>query len=210
MSDIDILLKYFPQLSENQINQYSELGSLYQFWNEQINVISRKDIEHIYLRHILHSMSIAAYTQFPAGSTILDVGTGGGFPGIPLAILFPDVKFTLVDSIGKKIKVVKEVSQKISCPNITAINSRAENLDTKFDYIVSRAVTNIPTFVRWVNPLIRRAEQISPSRGIIALKGGDLKEEMGPLFSKAQIIKVSDYFDDDFFSSKLIVHLPVK
>ncbi len=210
MSDIDIILKYFPKLNDNQIKQFSELGPLYESWNEKINVVSRKDIEHIYLRHILHSMAIAAYTSFPSGSTVLDVGTGGGLPGIPLAILYPDVKFTLVYSIGKKIKVVKEISQKIKCSNITAINARAETLNTKFDYVVSRAVTNMPKFVEWVNPLIRRAKEIPPSRGIIALKGGNLRDEMGPLFSKAQIIEVSDYFNDDFFNSKLIVHLPVE
>ena len=210
MSDIDILLKYFPNLSENQINQYSELTPLYEYWNERTQERQSKKVEHIYLRHILHSLAIAAYAKFPPGSTILDVGTGGGFPGIPLAIFYPDVNFTLVDSIGKKIKVVQEISQKIKCSNIRAINTRAENLDTKFDYILSRAVTNMPKFVGWVKPLIKRSKQISPQRGIIALKGGDIQEEMGELFSRAQIIEVSDYFEDDFFTSKLIVHLPVK
>ena len=208
MSDINLLLKYFPNLTDKQINQFSVMGEQYVYWNDKINVISRKDIEQIYLRHILHSLAIASFAVFPKGSRVLDLGTGGGFPGIPLAIMYPDVFFTLVDSIGKKIKVVNEISNKLECKNIRAINSRAESLNTKFDYIVSRAVTNMPTFLKWIKPLIKHGKQISPQRGIIALKGGDLKEELGDLYPKTQIIPISNYFNEDFFSSKLIVYLP--
>ncbi len=210
MSDINLLLKYFPNLTDQQINQYSMLGQQYEYWNDKINVVSRKDIEHIYLHHILHSLAIARFARFPKGSRVLDVGTGGGLPGIPLAIMYPDVNFTLVDSVGKKIKVVNEISEKINCKNIRAINSRAENLKLTFDYIVSRAVTNMPKFVNWVNPLIKHDKQISPQRGIIALKGGDLKNELGDLYARSQIVPISNYFDEDFFSSKLIVFLPSK
>lgn len=209
MSDLDILPKYFPGLSEEQKEKFRKLGPLYQYWNERINVISRKDISHLFIRHILHSLAIAKFIQFPADCRILDVGTGGGFPGIPLAILFPEAEFTLVDSVSKKIKVAGEISKSIECNNIQTIISRAENLNSEFDFIVSRAVTAMPRFTEWVSPLIRLNNNINPAPGIIALKGGDLKQELGNLYPRATIIPVSKYFEEDFFKSKQIVYLPV-
>ena len=205
--NVEIVFHYFPDLSDKQKEQFRKLGSLYQDWNQKINVVSRKDIDELYLRHVLHSLAIAKIIQFKKGSQILDVGTGGGFPGIPLAIMFPDAHFTLVDSIGKKIKVVEEVVEGLGLTNATAINTRVENLSDKFDFIVSRAVAAMPTFARWVRGRIKENSCHQLKNGILYLKGGDLREELKE-FSKAQIIDLKDFFEEDFFESKRVVYLP--
>ena len=210
MSEPDILIKYFPGLEHGQIKKYQALGPLYRYWNQRINVISRKDIENLYLKHILHSLAIAKFLEFPAGSNVLDVGTGGGFPGIPLSIMFPDSNFTLVDSILKKVKVVAEISREIQAGNVKTINERVENLKGSYDFIVARAVTSMPIFYRWVSPLLSKTNIHSLPNGIIALKGGDIESEMGVLFKQARIIPVSDYFQEEFFASKHLVYLPIK
>ena len=210
MYKVDLLLKYFPDLSPDQVTKFSALGSLYQYWNEKINVISRQDINQLYLHHVLHSLAIAKFIHFRPECRVLDVGTGGGFPGLPLAIFFPKVQFTLVDSIGKKIKVVKEISQEIKCNNVNAIHVRAENLNSSFDYVVSRAVTKMPTFVSWVKPLITPGKNQELRNGIIALKGGDLDDELHKFAQKATIIPISTYFDEVFFETKKIVYRPIK
>ena len=210
MCKADLILKYFPDLTSDQISRFSALDSLYRYWNERINVISRKDIDHLYLRHILHSLAIGKFFHFPANSQVLDVGTGGGFPGIPLAILFPEVNFTLADSIGKKIKVVNEIKEELNCNNVKAVHIRAEKLKFRFDFVVSRAVTNMPRFVDWVKPLLKTNSKESFRNGIIALKGGDLDEELKNLGGLKSIISISDYFEEDFFASKKIVFLRFK
>ena len=204
-----LLLKYFPDLSSEQIQKFTALDPLYQYWNEKINVISRQDIKQLYLHHILHSLAIARFFHFPAKCRILDVGTGGGFPGLPLAIFFPEVQFTLVDSIGKKIMVVNEICKEIKCTNVNAVHIRAEKLESTFDYVVSRAVTNMPKFVSWVKPIINSGKHGKLAHGIIALKGGELNDELRAFKPDVKIIAVSEYFDEDFFASKKIVYLPV-
>ena len=184
------------------------LGDLYQDWNKKINVVSRKDIDELYLRHVLHSLGIAMVISFRPGARVLDVGTGGGFPGIPLAILFPDTHFTLVDSIGKKIRVVQEVAEGLGLSNVTALNMRVEELQDKFDFIVSRAVAAMPTFVHWVKGKVKK-ESVHPLKnGILYLKGGDLSEELKG-FPRARIYKLSDYFKEEYFTTKVVVHLPL-
>ena len=205
----EIVFKYFPNLSDNQRQQFVALENLYKDWNLKINVVSRKDIEDLYLRHVLHSLGIAMVQPFKPGSDILDVGTGGGFPGIPLAILFPDSKFTLVDSIGKKIKVVEEVVDGLQLQNVTPINKRVEDLDKQFDFIVSRAVAAMPTFVHWVKGKIKKESKHERRNGILYLKGGDLSEELKD-YRNAQTFELSDYFSEDFFSTKKVVYLPLK
>jgi 16S rRNA (guanine527-N7)-methyltransferase len=205
----EIVLKYFPNLSEIQKRQFLLLEELYKDWNVKINVVSRKDIDELYLRHVLHSLGIAKVQEFKPGSTILDVGTGGGFPGIPLAILFPEVHFTLVDSIGKKIKVVQEVVEGLELKNVTAINGRVEGLEEQFDFIVSRAVATMPTFVHWVKGKIKKESIHKRRNGIFYLKGGDLKEELKG-YRAVQIFELADYFDEAFFETKKVVYLPQK
>lgn len=206
---IEILLKYFSDLTEEQKEQFKLLESLYQDWNQKINVVSRKDIDELYLRHVLHSLGIAKIQQFQPGSTVLDVGTGGGFPGIPLAILFPDTHFTLVDSIGKKIKVVEQVVEGLEITNVTAVNSRVEEIKGQFDFIVSRAVAAMPTFTHWVKGKIKKESVHDRRNGILYLKGGDLSEELKD-YRTAQIFELTDYFKEDFFETKKVVYLPLK
>lgn len=205
----DIIFKYFPNLTETQKDQFQHLEDLYQDWNQKINVVSRKDIDELYLRHVLHSLGIAKIQNFLPGTSILDVGTGGGFPGIPLALLFPESQFTLVDAIGKKVKVVEEVIEGLGITNVTAIHTRVEDLNTQFDFIVSRAVAAMPTFVRWVKGRIRKESVHDLKNGILYLKGGDLAEELRN-YRTVHIYDLSDYFEEDFFETKKVVYLPLK
>ena len=206
---MEILLKYFNSLTELQISQFSELKKLYSEWNEKINVVSRKDIDELYLRHVLHSLAIAKVQDFEPGSRVLDVGTGGGFPGIPLAIMFPESDFHLVDSIGKKIKVVNGVAESLGLENLKASHMRAENADGKYDFVVSRAVTRMESFVPWVKGKVSKHHNHKLKNGILYLKGGDLTEELAG-FPTAQIYDIKDYFEEDFFDTKKVVHLRVK
>ncbi len=200
---------YFKNLSEEQIQQFEQLEDLYKDWNAQINVISRKDIDELYLRHVLHSLAIAKVVSFQPKSKVLDVGTGGGFPGIPLAILFPETQFYLVDSIGKKIKVVQEVANALELKNVRAEHLRAEKVKGEFDFIVSRAVTNMDDFVKWTRKKVAKKQNHELKNGILYLKGGDLTQELAN-FPKATIYKLSDYFTEDFFETKKVVHLRLK
>jgi 16S rRNA (guanine527-N7)-methyltransferase len=200
--------KYFPQLSAEQIRQFSMLESLYSDWNAKINVISRKDIESLYIKHVLHSLAIAKVHSFNPKTTVMDVGTGGGFPGIPLAIMFPETQFYLIDTIGKKIKVVQEVATALGLKNVKAEQKRAENVTQKFDFIVSRAVTNMPDFVQWIKGKTKKESAHSLKNGILYLKGGDLSEELKP-FPKAKEHLISDFFNEDFFETKKVVYLPL-
>jgi 16S rRNA (guanine527-N7)-methyltransferase len=205
---MDEIFKQFPNLTENQRLQFEKLQFLYEDWNSKINVISRKDIDELYTRHVLHSLGIAKIMEFKAGSTIMDVGTGGGFPGIPLAILFPDSTFYLIDVIAKKIKVVNEVASALGLKNVKAEQMRAENVTSNFDFIVSRAVTNMPDFVTWVKGKIKPASKNELANGILYLKGGDLSEELKS-FPKATEYNLSEFFTDEFFETKKVVHLPI-
>lgn len=206
---MELITKYFPQLSDNQKEQFALLQDLYGDWNLKINVVSRKDIEELYLRHVLHSLGIAKIQEFLPASNILDVGTGGGFPGIPLAILYPDANFHLVDSIGKKIKVVAEVVEGLKLQNVKVTNARVETIAGKYDFIVSRAVAQMETFVHWVEGKIAKKNLHERKNGILYLKGGDLAEELKN-FPKATVFALRDYFDEDFFETKSVVHLPLK
>jgi 16S rRNA (guanine527-N7)-methyltransferase len=206
---MDEILKYFPNLSDNQIEQFQRLDFLYHDWNEKINVISRKDIDSLYTKHILHSLAIAKVNKFEPGTYVLDVGTGGGFPGIPLAILFPETRFFLIDIIAKKIKVVQAVAEALELKNVKAEQLRAENVKGDFDFIVSRAVTNMPDFVSWVKTKIKKQNKHELKNGILYLKGGDLTEELKD-FPKATEYNISDFFEDEFFETKKVVHLPLK
>lgn len=203
------IFKYFPNLSENQVNQIEKLSELYHDWNAKINVISRKDIDELYVKHVLHSLGIAKVMEFQPKSTVLDVGTGGGFPGIPLAILFPETRFYLIDVIAKKIKVVNEVAAALELKNVKAEQLRAENAKGEFDFIVSRAVTNMPDFVSWIKDKIKKQQNHKLKNGILYLKGGDLTEELKD-FPNATEYNLSNYFSEDFFETKKVVHLPLK
>lgn len=205
----DFLLNYFPDLTPQQQQQFQELQQLYCFWNEQINVISRKDIDLLYERHVLHSLGIAKIISFLPGENILDVGTGGGFPGIPLAILFPETHFHLVDSIGKKIKVVKEVSQTLGLQNVKATHARAEEINEKFDFVVSRAVTQLKDFYPWVKNKFNKQSKNQLKNGILYLKGGDLTQEIAESGLKIQQYLLSDYFAEEFFETKKVIYIPV-
>jgi len=204
-----LIQKYFPNLTDTQLKQFEALQGLYEDWNSQINVISRKDIEALYLRHVLHSLSIAKLVQFKAGAKILDIGTGGGFPGVPLAILFPEVKFHLVDSINKKLKVVNGVAESLGLENIYTTHARAESIKGQYDFIISRAVTTMPDFVGWIKNRVAKKSVHPIKNGILYLKGGDLTEEL-KIYTKATLYDLSAYFEEDFFETKKIVHLPLK
>jgi 16S rRNA (guanine527-N7)-methyltransferase len=206
---MEILEFYFPNLTEKQKLQFSKLQELYTFWNAQINVISRKDIDELYIRHILHSLGIAKIQAFKEGAKILDIGTGGGFPGIPLAILFPDTHFYLVDSIGKKIKVVQEVANAIELKNVKAEHIRAEKIKGEFDFIVSRAVTKMDDFVKWTRNKIAKKSVHEIKNGILYLKGGDLTEELQN-FPNAKLFDLTTIFKEEFFETKKVVHIPLK
>ncbi len=206
---MEAILKYFPNLTEVQKEQFQQLDSLYHDWNEKINVISRKDIDALYTKHVLHSLGIAKIQAFEPGTYVLDVGTGGGFPGIPLAILFPETRFYLIDVIAKKIKVVQTVADALGLKNVKAEQIRAENVKGDFDFIVSRAVTNMPDFVSWVKTKIKKQHKHELKNGILYLKGGDLTEELAA-FPKASLYDLADIFEDEFFDTKKVVHLPLK
>jgi 16S rRNA (guanine527-N7)-methyltransferase len=204
----ELIQQYFSNLTEKQIQQFDQLFELYSFWNAQINVISRKDIEALYERHILHSLGIAKFISFKPGEKVLDVGTGGGFPGIPLAIMFPETQFHLVDSIGKKIKVVTEVAAALGLTNVKASHSRAEQIDGKFDFVVSRAVTRLIDFYPWIKGKFNKDSKNSVPNGILYLKGGDLREEIEESRLKAELYPLSEYFKEEFFDTKYVVYIP--
>lgn len=201
---------YFPDLSEKQIEQFSMLAPLYRDWNAQINVISRKDIDELYVKHVLHSLAIAKVVSFEPKTRILDVGTGGGFPGIPLAILFPECEFVLVDSIGKKIKVVNEVVNRLELTNVKAYHKRAEEIEEQFDFVVTRAVTRIKKFIPWVKGRLRPESFNMLKNGVLFLKGGDLTEEIAESNKKVELFPISDSFKEEFFETKVVAYIRVK
>jgi len=203
----DLIPKYFPDLSEKQLSQFEKLWEIYHDWNAKINVISRKDIDELYLRHVLHSLALAKIFKFKEGTEILDVGTGGGFPGIPLSIYFDSVKFTLVDSIGKKIKVVNEVISALDLQNARGIQVRIENLEQSFDMVVSRAVTQLPVLISWVSGNIKKGNSSGVGNGIIYLKGGDLEAELKEIMWSTKVYDVSAFFPESFFETKKVVYL---
>lgn len=203
---IDIITKYFPDLTPLQVDRFSRLSALYGEWNEKINVISRKDIDLLYERHVLHSLGIAKYTQFANGTHVLDVGTGGGFPGIPLAIIYPECHFTLVDSIGKKITVVNGVAEALGLTNVVGKHTRVQDLTDKYDFVVSRAVTAFPDFVKMVQARISNQQKNSISNGILYLKGGDFEEEIAPYSKRVIVTELTSYFEEPFFETKKIIH----
>lgn len=207
---MDIIRKYFTDLTDQQLDRFGRLGALYEDWNSKINVISRKDIEQLYERHILHSMAIAKIIRFKPGTTILDVGTGGGFPGIPLAILFPEASFMLVDSIAKKIKVVNEVAQALGLENVRAEHKRVEEVNQRFDFVVSRAVTAFPRFVDMARAKVSPQSHNDLPNGILYLKGGEFEEEVSPFGQQVRIYNLQDFFEEEFFETKRLIHLILK
>ena len=202
---VSLILKYFPEITDEQKQQFEKLEKLYTEWNEKINVISRKDMDGLYEKHILHSLGIAKIMPFADGTKVLDIGTGGGFPGIPLAILFPEVSFTLIDSIGKKIKVVEAVSEGLGLKNVTTVHGRAEKLKEKFHFVVSRAVTQMPEFLRWLKGKFEKEQFNEKHNGVLYLKGGDLAEELAGL--RCEIFQLKNYFEEEFFDTKKVVYL---
>ncbi|MBO5801042.1 MAG: 16S rRNA (guanine(527)-N(7))-methyltransferase RsmG [Alistipes sp.] len=205
----EIIEKYFD-ITDYQREQFKTLGALYEEWNTRINVVSRKDMEHLYTRHILHSLAIAKVCQFEAGAKVIDIGCGGGFPSVPLAILFPEVEFVGVDSIGKKIRVVEGVKEGAKIENLRALNCRAESVGEKFDYVVSRAVTEMARFMPWAWPLLRKGHQGTLPNGILYLKGGDLAEELAATHRRWDIYDIRTMFEDEFFDTKRVVYTPFK
>ncbi|MHA8067234.1 16S rRNA (guanine(527)-N(7))-methyltransferase RsmG [Aquirufa sp. ROCK2-A2] len=205
----EIIKKYFPSITQQQLDQFEMLLPLYQEWNEKINVISRKDIDNLMLHHVLHSLAIAKLITFKDGTEILDVGTGGGFPGIPLAILFPNCQFTLIDSIGKKIKVVQGVSDSLGLTNVKAIHGRAEDIDQDFEFIVSRAVTQLTPFYYWVNKKVSPNHFHTMRNGMLCLKGGDLSEELAEFGKKHKLHELYEFFEEEFFETKKLVYVPM-
>lgn len=205
---VELIQAYFPELSEKQVEQFSRLGEIYSDWNSKINVISRKDMDQFYIRHVLHSLGISKVMAFQPGTKVLDIGTGGGFPGIPLAILFPDTHFHLVDSIGKKISVVKDVAKQLKLSNVEAQQTRAEQLVRKYDFVVSRAVTRMINFYPWVKNKIRKEDFNEYPNGILYLKGGDVDEELEELGKSYVVYHLEDYFKEDFFETKKVVYMP--
>ena len=210
MAGVELIYKYFPQLTERQKEQFAALMPLYQDWNAKINVISRKDMDNFYKHHVLHSLAIAKVQPFKTMAEILDVGTGGGFPGIPLAIMFPDAKFYLVDSIGKKIKVVQDVAQQLQLQNVRAEQIRAEQVQGDFDFIVSRAVTDLSQFSQWVKGKVSDIQYHHLRNGILYLKGGDLDAELAPFKKKVRTWDISDFFAEEYFQTKKVIHLPIR
>ncbi|MBR1834817.1 MAG: 16S rRNA (guanine(527)-N(7))-methyltransferase RsmG [Bacteroidales bacterium] len=209
MDGVESVLKYFPHVTERQKEQFAALLPLYQDWNAKINVISRKDMDHFYEHHVLHSLAIAKVQPFKTMAEVLDVGTGGGFPGIPLAILFPDAKFYLVDSIGKKIKVVQDVVEQLGLQNVRAEQIRAEQVQGDFDFVVSRAVTDLSQFTQWVRGKVSDVQYHKLRNGILYLKGGDLTAELAPFRKKVRTWPISDFFTEDYFEAKQVIHLPL-
>lgn len=210
MNPATLIFSHFPDLTDVQQKQFNELADLYATWNEQINVISRKDMDQFYERHVLHSLAIAKVMTFKPGTDILDIGTGGGFPGIPLAILFPDCKFHLCDSIGKKIKVVQGVADALGLTNVTATHERAENVPGTFDFVVSRAVTAMPVFLTWLSKKFKKDQFNDLPNGILYLKGGDLAEEMATVKQTVTYYNIADFYADEFFETKKVVHVKMK
>lgn len=206
---MDIILKYFPELTERQREQFAALLPLYEEWNAQINVISRKDMENFYEHHVLHSLAIAKAIRFAPMTEVLDVGTGGGFPGVPLAVMFPEARFTLVDSIGKKIKVVNDVVERLGLKNTNAMQTRAEQLDGEYDFVVSRAVTTLGEFVPWVKNKISKTQYNSLRNGILYLKGGDLTNELFAFCHKVKTWDIGEWFDGEWFETKKVIYLPL-
>jgi len=207
---MDIITKYFPDLNSQQLDQFGRLQALYSEWNSKINVISRKDIEQLYERHVLHSLSIAKIIRFNPGTSVLDVGTGGGFPGIPLAIMFPETSFMLIDSIGKKIKVVTEVATALGLQNVNAQHIRVEEVRQKFDFIVSRAVTAFPRFVAMVRTRVSTQNNNSLPNGILYLKGGDFEEETALFEKQIKVYELQSFFQEEFFETKKLIHMTLK
>ena len=208
MTDKEVIFKYFPNLTQVQQEQIALLMPLYVEWNAKINVVSRKDIEELYIRHVLHSLGIGKVQAFKANAQILDIGTGGGFPGIPLAILFPETEFLLVDSIGKKIKVVNEVAKGLGLKNVKGVHSRAESIEGQFDFIVSRAVTRMKPFYSWTKGKIKKESNHELQNGILYLKGGDLSEELTESKLRFKLFDLPAYFEEDFFDTKKVVYVP--
>lgn len=206
---MNIVFHYFPHLSEKQKNYILSLEDIYNYWNNKINVISRKDFPHFYERHVLHSLTISKFIEFSDGSEVLDAGTGGGFPGIPLAILFPETQFHLIDSVGKKIKVVQEVCTKLELTNVKAIHARAESVNHMYDFVVSRAVTSLPKVVHWIQGKIKLKQANTLHNGLLYLKGGDFKDELDALPQKVSVFDLSEKIDTSFFETKKLVHVEI-
>jgi len=208
MEGVSVITKYFKNLDDLQLQRFTQLGALYATWNERVNLVSRKDIEHLYERHILHSLSIARFIKFKPDVKVMDLGTGGGFPGIPLAICFPEVQFTLIDSIAKKMRVVEDLVQVLDLKNVNTIVGRAENIKGSFDYVVSRAVAPLSEIYAWTGKSIAKKQQHAMPNGIICLKGGDLRDELMPFKNRVEVHEIHDWFDEEFFETKKLVYLP--